>query len=349
MAIRLGTELINSIAKGDSSQHGDAAGAGAFIGTIRLGEEATYSYDPQTYITIPNVTIQVAFQNNNTEAVLTAMPTGGAGAPYTYEWNNANDRSNIIETNATLTVTADGTYEVRVTDSDMNVSDYECAIVDINIGPSVILTGPASVETNQNVALTLTVSDPDHSTEVIWSLTQTGTQITSGSGEISNMAFNATARASAGTDVFVLTATDPFNAAAMDTHNVTVTVPVPRVNARVGNFSGTATLSYNGVDYASGSTVSITRNDRPTVTWSGTVSITRAASGGGSTTIRNSASGAGFTGDTANNANRASGGVGDTVIVNASLTPLARDLRTGTTLTASSGNATAGSWTINIV
>ena len=212
---------------------------GAVASELRVGGDNTIAPD----VAIPTVTIQVAFQNNNTEAVLTAVPAGGAGAPYTYEWVNINDRSTIIETAAALTVTADGTYEVVVIDMDDVRSEAECAIVDLNVGPSAVLTGPASRTAGQTTALTITVSDPDHPTTVTWTLTQNGAQITSGTGDTTNMAFSATARSTAGTDMFVLRAEDPDGATAEDIHNVTVTVPAI---ARSYTATGTGTPTFTG-------------------------------------------------------------------------------------------------------
>ena len=250
MSIRLGTTLINSIAKGDSSQHGPIAGAGTFIGRLFQGQQVVYSYDPSDYIERPTVAIQVAFAAGNLSATLTANAAAGTGpgGPFTYQWYNAAAPTVVIGTNQTLPVTEDGTYEVVATDSGMNESLRQCALVDINVGPSTALTGPASVEHDADVVLTYTVSDPDHVAEVAWSLTQNGSIITSGSGEESNVMFTATASSSGSSDTFVLTATDPFNASATSSHSVTLSTTF----SPSASFSGTQPIPASSTTVAIG-------------------------------------------------------------------------------------------------
>ena len=253
---------------------------GAVASELRVGGDNTIA----PAILIPTVTISVSFRAGNLSADLTAVAAGGAGGPYTYEWVNINDRSTIIETDATLNVTTDGTYEVVVTDTAGTTSEAECAIVDLNEGPSAVLTGPASRTTGQTTALTITVSDPDHPTTVTWTLTQNGVQITSGTGDTTNMPFSATARSTAGTDEFVLTATDPFNAEAMDTHNVSVTVPIPNINPQ-GSFPASGvTITSGGVTLWDGSTAgtaTLAHVQANGISISGNYTVTTAASGTG--------------------------------------------------------------------
>ena len=197
----------------------------------------------------PTGTITTAFQNGNTEAVLTAVPDGTS--TYSYMWNNANDRSMVISTSQSLTVSADGTYEVVILDMNTGLtSDYICAVVDLNAGPSTVLVvNDASVFTTGSLSGNITVSDPDHSTTVSWNLTYNGSTIVSGTGNRTNQAFSGVSPGAAGTRNMVLTATDSDGATSTDTISISVTVESSVFTFTYGAVAGLTTTA-NSAQFA---------------------------------------------------------------------------------------------------
>ena len=232
-------------------------GTDNFTGGKVADKEITKIYEGTTLVwerlLVTTGTISVSFNADNTVATLTAVPTGTS--TYTYEWNNATDRSTIISTASFIDVTVDGTYEVRITDTATTIaSDYICAVVDVNEGPSAVLVvNDATITTAQTIAGNITVADANHPTTVTWNLTYNGSTVTSGTGDVTNQAFSGVSSGAVGTRNMVLGAQDPDGASASDSISITVSqAAVARSYSRPAGFTGTAggTLSIGGSQHA---------------------------------------------------------------------------------------------------